>query len=183
MAACGVLPSVAERRGPGAWRGRLSPSDVPRPLGLPQLRLLPLLPLLRPDGPHGMRISEQSHVLESEMPTGPGPGGYSRFWLPSAIAKRRSGRWIYVPASVRRDLGAYAEDDRHLVIEEAREAGRYRKIRRPIVIPDPGDPHKAVHTLRTAGPVAGSTSGCWGRPSDGGCWPPPSTWLQSLAPT
>ncbi len=35
----------------------------------------------------GVRPSEQAHVLESEIPTGPGPTGYSRFWLPAAIAE------------------------------------------------------------------------------------------------
>lgn len=94
----------------------------------------------------GLRLEEQASRLTLEVPTGPGPAGYSRFWLPGVIAKRNSARWVYEPASVRRDLTAYAAEDRRLVIEEAREAGRYREIRRPIVIADPRTPHMAQYT-------------------------------------
>ncbi|MER5915560.1 integrase [Streptomyces sp. NPDC001982] len=101
----------------------------------------------------GMRISEQSHVLVTEIPTGPGAPGYSRFWLPAAIAKGGSARWIYVPAVVRRDLTSYALEDRQVVIEEARAERRYDKIRRPIVISDPSRPDTAQYT---SGVLSGS---------------------------
>lgn len=94
----------------------------------------------------GLRLEEQASRLITEVPTGPGPAGYSKSWLPKAIAKRNSARWIYEPASVRRDLTAYASEDRRWVIEEARAAGRYDKIRRPIVIFDPHRPHLAQYT-------------------------------------
>ncbi|MBK6042237.1 integrase [Streptomyces sp. MBT55] len=94
----------------------------------------------------GLRLEEQASRLITEVPTGPGPAGYSKSWLPAAIAKRNSARWVYEPASVRRDLTAYADEDRRWVIEEARDAGRYSKIRRPIVIFDPQRPHMAQYT-------------------------------------
>ncbi|MGW2964090.1 tyrosine-type recombinase/integrase [Streptomyces sp. NPDC001220] len=94
----------------------------------------------------GLRLEEQASRLITEVPTGPGPAGYSKSWLPAAIAKRNSARWVYEPASVRRDLTAYAAEDRRWVIEEARNAGRYGKIRRPIVISDPRRPHMAQYT-------------------------------------
>lgn len=94
----------------------------------------------------GLRLEEQASRLVTEVPTGPGPAGYSKSWLPAAIAKRNSARWVYEPASVRRDLTAYAVEDRPFVVEEAREAGLYRKIRRPIVIHEPQTPHLARYT-------------------------------------
>ncbi|MFI5864667.1 integrase [Streptomyces sp. NPDC051546] len=94
----------------------------------------------------GLRLEEQASRLITEVPTGSGPAGYSKSWLPAAVAKRNSARWVYEPASVRRDLTAYAAEDRQWVIEEARDAGRYDKIRRPIVISDPERPHLAQYT-------------------------------------
>jgi site-specific recombinase XerD len=99
----------------------------------------------------GMRISEQSAVTAWELPAG-GGAGYSRFWLPAAIAKGGSARWVYVPAAVRRDLADFAEFDRSLVVKEAQAAGRYQRIRRPLVIADPARPNLAT---RTSGAVKG----------------------------
>ncbi|MGW0908117.1 tyrosine-type recombinase/integrase [Streptomyces sp. NPDC002853] len=84
----------------------------------------------------GQRLSEQAHLVEWEVPTGPGPAGYSRFWLPAAIAKWQSAGWIYVPASLRRDLTDYALHDRAAVVEEAQAEGRYGRIRRPLIVED-----------------------------------------------
>jgi site-specific recombinase XerD len=88
----------------------------------------------------GMRLSEQSSLTVLEVPTETGLGGYQRFWLPGPIAKRFSARWIYVSESVIRDLASYVEYDRAEMIEQAREAGRYRQIRQPFVIEDPSQP-------------------------------------------
>jgi len=41
---------------------------------------------------------------------------------------------------VTRDLAAYAELDRAEVVADARDAGRYQKMRRPLVIDDPERP-------------------------------------------
>ncbi|MFE9476197.1 hypothetical protein ACFYOR_34915 [Streptomyces griseofuscus] len=67
----------------------------------------------------GMRISEQSAVTDIKLPTGPGPAGFRRFWLPEAIAKGRSARWVYAPGSVVRDLTDYRDVDRAEVIADA----------------------------------------------------------------
>jgi len=91
----------------------------------------------------GMRLSEQASLTVLEVPVQAGQGGYQRFWLPGAIAKNSSARWVYVPDSVVRDLGACAELDRAEVAAGARAAGRYRRMRRPLVIDDPGRPDLA----------------------------------------
>src|SRR6266496_1166508 len=88
-----------------------------------------------------MRLSEQASLTVMEMPLQVGMGGYQRFWLPGAIAKYFSARWVYVPHSVVRELAAYAELDRAEVVEEARSAGRYARWRRPLVIDDAARPH------------------------------------------
>ena len=62
---------------------------------------------------------------------------YQRFWLPPAIAKGRSARWIYVPSSLIADLSAYVEIDRAEVIQQAQADGRYRRLRSPLVVEDP----------------------------------------------
>jgi site-specific recombinase XerD len=88
----------------------------------------------------GMRLTEQASLTALEVPVSAGQGGYQRFWLPGAIAKNASARWVYVPDSVARDLSAYAELDRAGVVADAQAAGRYRRLRRPLVIDDPKRP-------------------------------------------
>src|SRR6266545_447016 len=88
----------------------------------------------------GLRLQEQASLTVPEVPTHTGLGGYQRFWLPGAIAKYCSARWVYVPHSVVRDLAAYAEFDRAEVVDDARAAGRYRRWRRPLVLDDPTRP-------------------------------------------
>ncbi len=95
----------------------------------------------------GMRIEEQSSVLITELPYRAAPlGGYRRFWLPAAIAKRDSARWVYVPHSGVLGLGEYVEIDRAEVVEDARARGRYDTIRRPLVITNPSRPLTAMKT-------------------------------------
>jgi site-specific recombinase XerD len=85
----------------------------------------------------GLRLSEQAALTVFDVPLGRGAGGYQRFWLPEAVAKGSSARWIYVPATVAVDLAGYAEWDRAEVVEQARAAGRYAAWRRPWVVEDP----------------------------------------------
>jgi site-specific recombinase XerD len=94
----------------------------------------------------GMRLSEQTAVTLFEVPLGRGRGGYQRFWLPAAIAKGGSARWVYVPSSVAADVADYVEFDRAEVVAQARADGRYRRWRRPLVVEDPACP-----VVRTAG--------------------------------
>ncbi|MGK5738898.1 hypothetical protein [Micromonospora sp. URMC 103] len=93
----------------------------------------------------GLRLSEQAALTVFEVPLDRGYGGYRRFWLPPAAAKGGSARWIYVPMSVIADLIAYFEIDRATVIAEARAAGRYARMRRPLVVPDPMRPVAVRH--------------------------------------
>jgi len=85
----------------------------------------------------GMRLTEQSSLTVLEVPTEQGVGGHQRFWLPGVIAKQFSARWIYVPEALVGDLAAYIEIDRAEVVADARAAGRYARIPRPLVIEDP----------------------------------------------
>ena len=93
-----------------------------------------------------LRLTEQASLTVHEIPRRAGMGGYQRFWLPGAIAKNASARWIYVPDSAVRDLAAYAGLDRAEVEAGARAAGRYRQVRRPLVIDDPERPDLAFVT-------------------------------------
>jgi hypothetical protein len=63
-----------------------------------------------------------------------------RAWLPAAVAKGGSARWIYVPVSVIADLAGYAEIDRAKVVADAAASGRYRSWHRPLVVEDPARP-------------------------------------------
>lgn len=94
----------------------------------------------------GLRLTEQASLTVHEVPRRAGLGGYQRFWLPGAIAKNASARWIYVPDSAVRDLAAYAGLDRAEVAAGARAAGRYGQVRLPLVIGDPERPDLACVT-------------------------------------
>ena len=73
-----------------------------------------------------------------------------RFWLPAAIAKGGSARWVYVPDSIARKIGEYIAADRAEVIEQARARGAYDRITSPLIIEDPGARHPRV-TVRGQG--------------------------------
>lgn len=88
----------------------------------------------------GLRLSEQTALTTCDVPLGRGGGGYQRFWLPPAVAKGGSARWIYVPVSVCAELANYVKIDRADVVDDARSGGRYRRIRHPLVIEDPANP-------------------------------------------
>jgi hypothetical protein len=88
----------------------------------------------------GLRLAEQTALTLFEVPLDRGAGGYQRFWLPPAIAKGGSARWVYAPASIVAELVTYAEIDRAEVVEDARAADRFRRIRRPFVVEDPTRP-------------------------------------------
>ncbi|MET7660436.1 hypothetical protein ABZS99_16200 [Streptomyces sp. NPDC005463] len=98
----------------------------------------------------GLRLTEQASVTVFEIPTSIALGGYQRFWLPGMIAKNFSARWVYVPHSTVQEVIAYVEWDRAEVVEQARAAGRYQRIRRPLVIADPSRPH-VVQRLSAGG--------------------------------
>jgi site-specific recombinase XerD len=88
----------------------------------------------------GLRLAEQAALTVFEVPLDRSSGGYERFWLPAAIAKGGSARWVYVPRSVIADLLAYVEIDRADVIDAARAAGRYRPRMGALVVEDRARP-------------------------------------------
>ncbi|WP_091305580.1 tyrosine-type recombinase/integrase [Amycolatopsis tolypomycina] len=89
----------------------------------------------------GLRLQEQSALTTFEVPPGGGAAsGYRRFWLPAAIAKGASARWVYVPGGVLGDLHEYLTIDRAAVVAEAQADGRYWRVRRPLVVEDPARP-------------------------------------------
>ncbi|MET8848484.1 site-specific integrase [Amycolatopsis sp. NPDC004625] len=88
----------------------------------------------------GLRLQEQAALTVFDLPdrgTGAG-GGYRRFWLPEAVAKGSSARWVCIPARVLADLHAYAQLDRAAVVAEAQADGRYRRLRHPLVVTEHG---------------------------------------------
>ncbi|MFF1463388.1 site-specific integrase [Streptomyces sp. NPDC058330] len=98
----------------------------------------------------GERLTEQSCLSVFEVPSRTDVTGYQRFWLPGAIAKNFSARWVYVPHSLVLDIADYVQWDRADAVERAQAAGRYQRIRRPLVISDPDRP-EVVHALSASG--------------------------------
>lgn len=75
----------------------------------------------------GMRLSEQASLSVFEIPTIREQRGYHRFWLPGAVAKSGSARWVYVPSAILRELHTYIDVDRRTVISRAQAQGRYKR--------------------------------------------------------
>ncbi|MBA74088.1 MAG: integrase [Tistrella sp.] len=73
----------------------------------------------------GLRLSEQSALSVIELPEVRASSGYHRFWLPPAIAKGGSARWVYVPTRILRMLHSYVDIDRRLSITQAQRRGAY----------------------------------------------------------
>jgi len=73
----------------------------------------------------GLRLTEQASLTVTEIPEVRTQGGYHRFWLPGAIAKAGSARWVYVPSMILRELWAYIDVDRRVAIARAQARGLY----------------------------------------------------------
>jgi site-specific recombinase XerD len=102
----------------------------------------------------GMRLTEQGSLTVLEIPRSGGQEAYHRFWLPAAIAKGGSARWVYVPDGIARKIGEYVAADRAEVIEQARARGTYDQITSPLIIEDPGAPRPRVTVRGQAGSTA-----------------------------
>jgi site-specific recombinase XerD len=102
----------------------------------------------------GMRLTEQGSLAALEVPRSGGGQAYHRFWLPAAIAKGGSARWVYVPDSIARRIGEYIAADRADVIEQARARGTYDRIASPLIIEDPGARRPCVTIHGRAGSAA-----------------------------
>jgi len=123
----------------------------------------------------GMRLTEQGSLTALEIPRSGGGQAYHRFWLPAAIAKGGSARWVYMPDGIARRIGEYIATDRADVIEQARAGGAYDRIASPLIIEDPGARRPCV-TVR--GPP-GSRLSSLSRMNVPGCW---SARLTGLSP-
>jgi site-specific recombinase XerD len=73
----------------------------------------------------GLRLAEQASLTVAELPTAGGGAAYHRFWLPAAVAKGGSARWVYVPDRVARLVGEYVAVDRAQVVAQAHDRGAY----------------------------------------------------------
>lgn len=102
----------------------------------------------------GLRLAEQGSLTVLEVPNSGGSQAYQRFWLPAAIAKGGSARWVYVPDGITRKVGDYIAADRADVIEQARTRGAYDRIASPLVIEDPGARRPRVTVRGQAGSTA-----------------------------
>jgi site-specific recombinase XerD len=85
----------------------------------------------------GLRISEQVALSLFELPKPAHGMVNARTWLPNAVAKNGSGRAIYIPGSVLKDLWDYIEMERADAVAPARTAGLYDRIHDPLIVEDP----------------------------------------------
>ncbi len=100
----------------------------------------------------GLRLAEQASLTDGEAPAGDGGVAYQRFWLPGAVAKNGSSRWVYPPAALARKVGEYCAADRaEIIIAAARRRGTYDRIRDPLVIDPALGPASAVVVRRPDG--------------------------------
>jgi site-specific recombinase XerD len=81
----------------------------------------------------GLRLTEQASLTVGELPAA-GGSAYHRFWLPAAVAKGRSARWVYVPDRVARLVAEYMTVDRADVVAQARSSGSYDETARWLVV-------------------------------------------------
>lgn len=129
----------------------------------------------------GLRLCEHSALTVFDLPElPPAVSGVvnARAVLPHAISKGRSGRAVYWPVSVLRDVRDYMEWDRAEALDYGRSRGFYLPTRRSLLVEDP-----AVPRVRMGGrwvPVGRLDDGERRRllvaTADGG-WEPAMVWL------
>jgi integrase len=93
----------------------------------------------------GLRLTEQASLTLFEIPDIETHRAYSPTRLPSAIAKNGSGRRIYVPATVLREVWDYIHFDRAELIEQARRRGAYDRLPSKLLVEDPTHAAIAPH--------------------------------------
>jgi site-specific recombinase XerD len=85
----------------------------------------------------GLRLAEQASLTLFDVPEVDAGRAYAPTRIPSAIAKNGSGRRIYIPAAVLRDLWDYIRFDRAELIEQARRHGTYERLAGTLLVEDP----------------------------------------------
>ena len=85
----------------------------------------------------GLRLAEQASLTLFDVPDIDTGQAYAPTRLPAAIAKNGSGRRIYLPAAVLRDLWDYIRFDRAELIERARRCGTYAWMTDKLLVEDP----------------------------------------------
>ncbi|KJS53503.1 integrase [Streptomyces rubellomurinus subsp. indigoferus] len=96
----------------------------------------------------GVRLCEQTSLSLFELPHQVPGQANTRTWLPAAIAKYGSARWIYVPSSSLKATWDYVEEERAEAVEAAQDAGLYERIRDPLIVADPSDPVVVINGTR-----------------------------------
>jgi len=122
----------------------------------------------------GLRLSEQASLATCELPSLHTLVGYHRFWLPKAIAKGGSSRFVYLPSPILRDIQAYVETDRRQIVIRARARGKYDPSDRSmVVIDEPYGSSRQRKMVASLGPEERSRALIRG--GDG--WEPAVVWL------
>jgi site-specific recombinase XerD len=85
----------------------------------------------------GLRLTEQASLTLFEVPDVDEHRAYAPTRLPAAIAKNGSGRRIYIPATVLRDVWDYIRFDRAELVEQAHRRGTYDRLPGKLVVEDP----------------------------------------------
>lgn len=87
----------------------------------------------------GLRLSEQSALTVFDIPTGQGTP-YQRFWLPAAISKGGSARWVYLPRHLIHDLDEYGRFDRAQILAQRSIQTKTYENGNWLVVEDPSRP-------------------------------------------
>ena len=85
----------------------------------------------------GLRLTEQASLTLFDVPDIDTHRAYSPTRLPSAIAKNGSGRRIYIPATVLREVWDYIRFDRAELVKQARRRGTYDRFPAKLLVEDP----------------------------------------------
>ncbi|WP_051837598.1 site-specific integrase [Streptomyces sp. NRRL WC-3742] len=96
----------------------------------------------------GNRLCEQTSLSLFELPHQVPGKANIRTWLPAAIAKYGSARWIYMPSSSLKATWDYVEEERAEAVEAAQDAGLYDRIRDPLIVTDRSDPFVVIDGKR-----------------------------------